>query len=138
MFPGSLAGTWEGQYSCDGKQFTIQAILALQNGDQYSLEGRLTFLNDTVKGVEIVTVVESSEGNVLFSPVRWETDPPSGVALLGLTGKFDSVLDQITGTTTIQECQTFSLSRVEGWCVINWGSKHGTRESQDQFIFCDY
>ena len=129
MFPETLAGTWEGYYSCDGKRFTIQTTLALQNGDPNSLKGKLTFLNDTVKGVEIVTVLMTSEGNVQFSPVSWEMAPPSGVQLLGLTGKFDPVLDQITGTTTIQSCQTFSLSRGEGRCVVDFG-----KQTRDQRI----
>ena len=106
----TLAGTWEGYYTCDGKQFTLQATLALKNGDPNSLTGKLTFLNSTVKGVEVVSVLMTSGGSVQFSPVSWETQP-AGVSFLGLTGMFNSATDQITGTTTLQNCESFNLTR---------------------------
>ena len=114
MFAETLAGTWEGHYTCGLKQFSIQVTLALKNGDPNALTGKLTFLNDTVKGVEKVSVVMTSEGTVQFSPIDWDPVPAVSVQFLGLNGKFDSVADQIAGQTTMQSCDSFSLSRGEG------------------------
>jgi len=121
MFAETLAGTWEGHYMCDLKQFSIQVTLALKNGDPNALSGKLTFLNNTVKGVEMVSVVMSNAGNVQFTPIKWDTQPGDGVQFLGLTGQFDSVADQIVGLTTMQNCGTFSLSRGEGQYVCVHG-----------------
>ena len=116
MFAETLAGTWEGHYMCDLKQFSIQVTLTLKNGDPNALTGKLTFLNDTVKGVETVSVVMSSAGTVVFSPIDWDTHS-AGVQYLGLRGQFDPVADQIGGNTSMQSCGSFSLSRGEGQYV---------------------
>jgi hypothetical protein len=110
----AINGVYNGTYTCAIGPRTLKlSLLASGNG---SLTGVFTFYLPPASHAEAFSyrmsgTFDAASGKFKLNPVKWETPPPGGYAMVGMDGAFDPGSGQVAGKITNGSCGAFQATR---------------------------
>ena len=108
--PG-VAGTYEGKYECSRREIGFRLDVTLADNDSMTAVFR-----SSIPGVppfDLAGQYDSATKQFVLTPVRWESRPPGGYAMVGMQGTFDPSDGTLKGKVTEPRCGAFELIRKE-------------------------
>jgi hypothetical protein len=108
----ALSGVYNGTSTCAQGSTTVKLSLTLSRGSELSGLFTLYLPAGTQKQGHTYSLrgqYNAQTANVSLLPVRWETEPPANVAMMGMNGTFTS--NEISGTLTGAGCKAFNVER---------------------------
>lgn len=112
--PGAINGVYNGTYTCAIGPRTLKLSLAASG--EGSLTGVFTFFLPPASHTHAYSYslsgpFDASSEKFSLRPVKWETPPPPGYSMVGMSGAFDPGARQVAGKITAETCGTFQATR---------------------------
>jgi hypothetical protein len=112
---GDVVGVYVGSYTCG--QGNTRLRLEIRSDDGRLLTAIFTFYlpagsaNPTSRHSFRLQGTVNANGETQLTPRAWETPPPPGWLMVGMTGRFDPSAGTFTGRINGPGCTTFSAAR---------------------------